>query len=83
METAIEGANPALWVWFKLSWNLPDKGWLVPRLYEELEDGGDTIRCVDKPEYEDKFVDGDMLYIQIKKVKGENNDTTVTSTVHV
>ena len=48
METATGGANPVLWVWFKLSWNRPDKGWLVARLYEELEDGGDTIRCVEK-----------------------------------
>ena len=63
METATGGANPALWVWFKLSWNHPDKGWLVPRLYEELEDGGDAIRCVDKPNYKDNFVDGDMLCI--------------------
>ena len=63
IDTAIGGVNPALWVWFKLSWNHPDKGWLVPRLYEELEDEEDAIRCVDKPEYQDKLVDGDMLYI--------------------
>ena len=46
-----------------MSWNCPDKGWLVPRLYEELEDGGDAIIRVDKPDYKDNFVDGDTLYI--------------------
>ena len=63
MGTATKGSNPVLWVWFKLSWNCPDKGWLVPRLYEELEDGGNTIRCVDKLDYKDNFVDGDTLNI--------------------